>query len=256
MTALSAERSTKRLAGNTAFSVPVGVDVVYRGGMVGRNSSGYAVAASSDVSQRVIGVAMETVDNSAGSAGDKSVRVERGCFWFGNSASGDAITIADVGEPCFVVDDQTVARTAGDAGTRQIAGRVVAVDSALGVCVEIDGKSDVSGLYTPSFTAGTNTTAGASLVGFFQKLGGVVSYTIRGTISHTAGAPTASTFEVSLPIASAFDDASDAAGVVTGANVSVGHVTAETNNDTLVANYSIGASGDHAVTLTGHYLLQ
>jgi hypothetical protein len=256
MTALAVERGTKRLSGSTKFVFPVGVDIVYGGGMVGRNASGYAVAASSAVSQRVVGVAMETVDNSLGDAGDENVKVERGCFWFTNSADADEITIADIGEDCFCVDDQTVSRSAGTAGTRQVAGRIVGVNSTDGVCVEISGDSDVSGMYVPTFTSGTNTTAGASLIGYFSKQGPIVSYTLRGSISHTGGAPTASTFELSLPIASAFDAAGDAGGCVTGANVTVGHVTAELTNNTLVANYSIGATGAQAVTLSGHYLIK
>jgi hypothetical protein len=256
MTVLADDRGTQRLAGSTKFVFPVGVDIVYSGGMVGRNASGYAVAASSALSQRVIGVAMETIDNSLGDAGDENVKVERGCFWFTNSASADEITIADVGEDCFCVDDQTVARSAGTAGTRQVAGRIVGVDSTLGVCVEIDGASDVSGAYTPVFATGTNTTAGGTLVGLFEKVGSVVSFSVRGSITHTAGAPTASTFELSLPIASGLAAAGDVIGVVTGANVTVGHLTAELTNNTLVANYSIGATGAQVVTCSGHYLIK
>jgi hypothetical protein len=256
MAALDTDRNTKRLAGSTKFVFPCGVDILYSGGMVGRNATGYAVAASSALSQRVVGVAMETVDNSGGSAGDENVAVERGCFWFGNSADGDAITIAEIGEDCFVVDDQTVAKTAGTAGTRQVAGRIVGVDSTLGVCVEISGDADVSGAFTPTFTAGTNTTAGGSMVGLFAKKGSVVEFSIRGSITHTAGAPTASTFEVSLPIASDLAAAGDVIATVTGANVTVGHGTANTTDNRIVANYSIGATGAQVVTITGHYLLK
>ena len=53
---------------------------------------------------------------------------------FANSAATDAITLADIGKDCFIVDDQTVAKTDGS-GTRSRAGRVFDVD-ADGVWVE------------------------------------------------------------------------------------------------------------------------
>ena len=42
--------------------------------------------------------------------------------------AADAITLADIGKDCFIVDDQTVAKTDG-AGTRSRAGRVFDVDA-------------------------------------------------------------------------------------------------------------------------------
>lgn len=75
-------------------------------------------------------------DNSSGSAGDiSSERVERGTFLFANSASGDAIAAADIGAWCYVVDNNTVAKT-DDSGARPKAGKIMAVESA-GVWVEV-----------------------------------------------------------------------------------------------------------------------
>ena len=259
MTALAANRNTKR-AGNGATivkrNVSCGVDVLYSGGMVGRNASGYAVAASSALSQRTIGVAMETVDNSLGSAGDEVCDVEVGAFWMANSASTDALTIADIDEVCFVVDDATVARSAGTAGTRQPAGRVRDVSSTLGVLVEILGNEDLSGGSVPTITTGTNTTASSVPVMLFQRVGNVVQFTGRASVSHTAGVPTASTFEISVPIASAMDAAADVIGTVTGDLVTKGYLTAELTNNTIVANYSIGGTGAQVVHFSGSYLVK
>lgn len=81
-----------------------------------------------------IGIARETVDNSGGADGAKRVRVERVISRFANSAAADAITAAEIGSSCYVVDDQTVAKTNGT-NTRSVAGTVFDVD-AIGVWVE------------------------------------------------------------------------------------------------------------------------
>jgi hypothetical protein len=52
-----------------------------------------------------------------------------GWFRFANSAAGDLITIADLGTDCYVVDNQTVAKTSGGA-TRSIAGKVRDIEAA------------------------------------------------------------------------------------------------------------------------------
>ena len=42
---------------------------------------------------------------------------------------------------------------------------------------------------------------------------------------------------------------------MTGANVTVGHLTAQTANNTMQFNYSIGATGAQAVSASGSYLV-
>lgn len=259
MTALAADRPTKRGGLATVVSklnIDMGVDIGYAGGMAGRNSSGDLVAASSALSQRTVGVFVKTVDNSAGSAGDLEAQIERGSFWMTNSATTDAITDAEIGEVCFVVDDATVAKTAGTAGTRQPAGRVLAVDSTLGVLVEILGNETLSGGSVPTVTTGTNTTASTVPVMLFQRVGNVVSFSGRASVSHTAGAPTASTFTVSPPVASDFDAAADVIGTVTGDLVTKGFLTAETTTNAIVVNYSIGGTGAQVVHFSGSYLVK
>lgn len=58
--------------------------------------------------------------------------------WFGNSASTDLIAAAQVGSDCYLVDDQTVAKTSATS-TRSIAGRVWALDPVKGVLVQVHG---------------------------------------------------------------------------------------------------------------------
>lgn len=145
MTALAADRLLNQYGDSALIDdleIPIGASsTIYRGSLVMLDQSGYGFAATAVLSRRVIGVATEQKVN-AGSAGAKSVRVKRGAFGFVNSSGDDAITIADVGCPCYVVDDQTVARTSGN-GTRPFAGRVVRVESSV-VYVEVGGLQDTT----------------------------------------------------------------------------------------------------------------
>lgn len=59
----------------------------------------------------------------------------RAGFQFANSAAGDAIAAGDIGNTCYIVDDQTVAKT-DNSGARKAAGKIVDVD-ANGVWVEV-----------------------------------------------------------------------------------------------------------------------
>lgn len=138
MAALSAERNTVRQGADVLlreFDVPLAASKVYKGGIAVLNSSGYGAAGSTATGLTAWGVWQETVDNSGGSAGDLKAKCRRGAFWFGNSASTDAITRAEIGDNCYIVDDQTVAKTDGSS-SRSVAGKILDVDSSLGVLVE------------------------------------------------------------------------------------------------------------------------
>lgn len=144
MAALTAARNSQRIGDHSynavlSFKVATGV-TIYQGGMVALNAGGYAKAAAAG-DNIVVGVATETVTNT-GADGAVSITVRRGEFWLANKAA-DLVTQADIAVkaaaglpagPCYVEDDQTVRHTA--AGSI-LAGRAVAVDSTLGVLVEI-----------------------------------------------------------------------------------------------------------------------
>jgi hypothetical protein len=144
MAALTTERNTpKRNDGvlPEQYSLPIAASTKpYQGGITCINSAGYAVPGSATVGLRAVGKCRKTVDNSAGAAGDLNVDVESGVFRFANSTSTDAISQADALNNCWIVDDQTVARTS-NGGTRSVAGRVIQVD-ADGVWVEIGLAAD------------------------------------------------------------------------------------------------------------------
>lgn len=118
MTALAADRNTaQRIARD--FSDPMAASVkIYAGSLVVLDASGNAKPGVTGTGLVARGRAAETVDNTSGSAGAKSVSVEAGTFAF---ASDGTLSRANIGKTVYIVDDQTVA--AGDGtGTRSAAG--------------------------------------------------------------------------------------------------------------------------------------
>ncbi len=134
MSALAAARNTKERTGDVEEYPAKASTTCYQGGLAVLNA-GYAAPGTAATGLVAIGRFEETCDNSAGAAGALKARVKRGKFLFANSASTDLIAQADVGADCYIVDDQTVAKTSAT-GTRSRAGIIVGVETA-GVWVQI-----------------------------------------------------------------------------------------------------------------------
>ncbi|CAB3886610.1 MULTISPECIES: hypothetical protein [Achromobacter] len=128
MTALTQDRNTLRRDGNQIEPPVAAATRIYGGSIVCINTSGYAVPGSTSTTLKVAGVAEDRADNSGGAAGDIRVRLRKGPHCFANSVSADLITLADIGSVCYIVDDQTVAKTSGG-DTRSVAGKVFDVDA-------------------------------------------------------------------------------------------------------------------------------
>lgn len=129
---LSQDRNTPRRAGDQ-FEFPVAAATTCYAGGIAVLSGGVVQPGTTATNLVAVGVFDERANNSLGSASAINAKVRTGVFRFANSASGDAIALSDVGKECFIVDDQTVAKTA--AGGRSVAGIVRDVDS-VGVWVE------------------------------------------------------------------------------------------------------------------------
>lgn len=127
MTALAKDRNTAVLLGDVRQYGAAAAALIYAGAIVAKTAAGTATKGQTALGLVGVGRAEARVDNSAGSAGDLTVDVREGVFRWANSASADEITAADIGKACFIVDDQTVAKTSGS-GTRSRAGVVVGVD--------------------------------------------------------------------------------------------------------------------------------
>lgn len=132
---LTKDRNTQRRDG-VQFNDPVAASTrIFAGSLVCLNAAGNAVPGSLSATLKARGVAQEQVDNRDGAAGALRIETRRGVFQFGNSASTDEITRADIGNTAYIVDDQTVAKTSAT-DTRSVAGIIRDVDAS-GVWVEI-----------------------------------------------------------------------------------------------------------------------
>ncbi|MDO0944652.1 hypothetical protein [Chromohalobacter israelensis] len=125
---------------------PVAADAVCFAGTIAMGDGGYAKPGVTATGLTALGAFTHYVSNAGGADGDMTAVIERGCFRFANSSGADEITRADIGQVCFVVDDQTVAGTNGDTGTgatRSPAGIVDDIDE-VGVWVCIDPTNGVA----------------------------------------------------------------------------------------------------------------
>ena len=128
MTALTQDRNTSRRDGNQVEPPVAATTRIWGGSIVCINAGGYAVPGATATTLKAVGVAESRADNSAGAAGEIRVRLRKGPHHFANSASADLISLADIGADCYIVDDQTVAKTSGT-NTRSVAGKVFDVDA-------------------------------------------------------------------------------------------------------------------------------
>ena len=133
MTALNADYDCPQIEG-TFRSVPVATNVViYAGALVVMNSAtGFAEPGLTGTGLVALGRAERQVNNVGGANGARAVRVRRGTFLWNNSPAGaDLIAEANIGEPCYIVDDNTVALTSAT-NTRSVAGTIFDIDSQTG----------------------------------------------------------------------------------------------------------------------------
>lgn len=134
MAALTENRSTVQMASGDRAGLLGASQTIFAGALLMRNVSGHIIKGATATGSFGVGRA-ETAGAST-TAGVTNQTFREGIFRYANSASGDLIATADIGTICYIVDDQTVAKTSGSA-TRSPAGVVVDVD-ALGVWVRFD----------------------------------------------------------------------------------------------------------------------
>ena len=128
MPAATADRNTEMREGRIV-SVPIAAgQLIHAGVLVAVNADGLALEGKTEADLTYIGRSEQYVDNTAGADGALSVQVRRGMVFKWANAADDAVTQASLGKPCFIEDNQTVARTNGN-GTRAQAGTVLGVDA-------------------------------------------------------------------------------------------------------------------------------
>ena len=127
MAGLSSDTIIKRRSGDSV-ELPVAAKAnIYGGAIVAVNATGFAVPASEAVDLKAVGCAKQQALNALGADGDMTVQVEKGIFCFANSSAADAITLTNLSDICYMVDDQTVALTSNE-NKRSKAGTVFDVD--------------------------------------------------------------------------------------------------------------------------------
>lgn len=260
MTALSRniDRKTMGLGPILTLGFAIGLAAgahVYQGSLVAINQAGNLVVASADASLHIVGFSEDEKDNTDGSAGDLSLRPRRGVIYLSNSSSTDAITDADIGRPCYVVDDNTVARTS-NGGARPIAGTVEGVDGfGVAVSVGVPGMS-LNGAIDVLFPAGADLsstgqflfvklngssqivladTAGEAALGVLQNApasGAIARVRVQGVSKIVAGASLADGAVVATQVTTARAKAAVAGTVAGGAG--------DPTNDALVGSFAMG----------------
>lgn len=118
MAAMTQDRRVEEIEGRTR-RLPVKAAAVIKQGALVVLDAGYAKPGVSAAALVTVGIAERAVTGGA-SDGDEKVTVRRGTFKFANATAGDAVTAAEVGKDVYVLDDQTVTKTAT---SRSVAGR-------------------------------------------------------------------------------------------------------------------------------------
>jgi len=134
MVALTADRNTPEMEAGERVGVLGASQVIFNGSLLMRNASGHLIKGA--VATGSFGAGRAEDNGVSTTAGVTAQRYRPGVFRFANSAAGDLIAVADIGAVCYIVDDQTVAKTNGT-NTRSPAGIIDGVD-ALGVWVRMD----------------------------------------------------------------------------------------------------------------------
>lgn len=116
-----------------------GSTVIYQGALIVLNA-GYAAPATTATGLIAAGVAILNPntgksDTTGAADGSVTIRVRQGVFRFNCNTGGDVIAQADVGKYCYIVDDNTVAKSS-NASARSKAGIIVSVETA-GVWVAV-----------------------------------------------------------------------------------------------------------------------
>jgi hypothetical protein len=141
MAALSAatNRRARGELGNR-FKVPVkATSQIWKGGLVGCGTDGFAVAAISGVNVKILGVAAESVLGGA-TDGAKSIIVEAGREYLFAASS---VTQAMLGADMKVIDDNTVDETSANS---QSVGSMTEFVSTTSVWVFVNGLSHAQAL--------------------------------------------------------------------------------------------------------------
>ncbi len=166
MTALSADNEAlATLAGKTLTQklTILNAEVIYAGGMVARDYAGEVQMASDTLGLRVLGVAIEQVDNAADG---ETLSPPSGAIHLMANSSTAPVVAGMIGKPCYVEDDNTVAAHS----TNLVAAGLVHDVDTDGVWVDFSpvALAQARALAKPLVVAVTDTTYTALATQAFQ----------------------------------------------------------------------------------------
>jgi hypothetical protein len=104
-----------------------------------------------------------------------------------------------------------------------------------------DIPTNASGTFTSTITNGTNVTSSTFVSASYIRSGNTVQAIVQVQITATVNS-SVTTFDLSLPVASAFTTATQARGVVTENNNGTGQALSNDTNDRLTVSYTSGAA--------------
>jgi hypothetical protein len=131
--ALSADFNYVEQEGKLLAMPVVASDIIYKGSLCKINAAGFLAPCAPEAGSTFAGIAIEQCDNSAGAAGDKTVRVQNvGAV----ELVGAGLTQADVGSKVYATDDGVITITEGTT-SKQIVGVIVKFISATSVLVKL-----------------------------------------------------------------------------------------------------------------------
>lgn len=145
MPALTASYETYERPG-LVVSYKLAAVKIFKGALVGLNSSGYLTKMDhGTASMKFMGVANETIDNSGGAAGDKSLNITKSGSFVMKAASGFTPAIGDLGKEVYANSDWEVQIVTTGLTNQYKVGTIVGIEStstgASGVRVRVDNYS-------------------------------------------------------------------------------------------------------------------
>lgn len=165
--------------------------IIYAGSLVFVNSSGYATPTSPDQTMTCVGYAEAEVDNSTGSAGDKTIIPRIGALKLTNSSSSDAISADDFGKLAYAADNQTAALTS-NSGTRAPIGPIIGMSGSQVVVIAgfplAKEASNFTSLAGGPFITSTSTSLLSAEVNLGALTTGMLKHTVSGGVSTPATA--------------------------------------------------------------------
>lgn len=128
--------------------------------------------------------------------------------------------------------------------------------ASVGTAISNWKRIPVSGAWTGAAVAGTNVASIGNVTGVYSVIGDTVFLSgAVASVDPTAGAPTATDFDLPIPIASDFAAATDAHGIAMGSVFTAGVVTADATDNRLTVTGSFSANTTISIYVNAAYTL-